>query len=66
MYKIIESIECELHIIKLLADKNETDKIISFADKIQKDIDALVELMLNLENKRFTTTKRVWAIFQKI
>ena len=66
IHRIIEHMECELHIIKLLADRKEYYKIIEFADNIQVDIDELVDCMLNRENKQFLTAKRIWTIFQKL
>ncbi len=46
IHRIIEHMESELHIIKLLADRKEYYKIIEFADNIQVDMDELYHLEL--------------------
>jgi hypothetical protein len=66
IHRIIEHIECELQIVKLLADRKDYNKIAEFTDKIQGDMDELIDFILYRENKQFLAVKRFWTIFQKL
>lgn len=45
--KIVEHIYCELHILKLLIEYKDNDRIIPLVNELQADIDRLILMFIN-------------------